>query len=255
MYPRSLLIGMTFSRDLFLLARSLWLLMSLESRIVCQWADPLHARKVRPYAYHLQHRQMFTFFFRANGYYSSFTYFSSKVAFFPISLSSSWHLAKFLFRSSLISFLCVSYRPWCLEALSMDSSGSFPLSQASGSSCSLWCYSIWPPLVWFFGCRLRSRASAWRVWSEPLLCCSSTSFGSTLTTNPLTKPPCLCFILFFQPPFHWPFDQSRECNPCFEMALYCFVLPCRIRSPGGERVEIFAVEGDQGLFFFVAQKP
>jgi ABC-type transport system involved in multi-copper enzyme maturation permease subunit len=70
-----------------------------------------------------------------------------------------------------------------------------------------------------------------------------------------TESHRLFSFLPFQPPFHWPFDQSRECHPCFEMALYRFVLPCRIRGAGCERVEIFAVEGNQGSLFFINQKP
>lgn len=128
--------------------------------------------------------------FRANGYYSPLTYFSSKVApLLPLRpFPWSWRHDESLLRSSLISFLCVSYHLWCSGVLFTDSSGSYPPLPASGSSCSRWSYSIWPPLAWFSGCRLRSPASAWRVWLELLLCCSSASLE--YSCSPRTCWPC-----------------------------------------------------------------
>ena len=111
-------------------------------------------------------------------------------------VSWSWHYDESLLRSSLISFLCVSYHLWCSGASFMDSSGSYPPLLASGSSCSRWSCLIWPPLAWFSGCQSHSRASAWRVWLELLLCCSSASLEYSCSPR-ICWSNFICSLFFF----------------------------------------------------------
>src|SRR5882762_11253147 len=82
---------------------------------------------------------------RANGYYSSFTYFSSKVSKLPLwRMPSLLKNIYFVFRRfSLTYCLCVLSRHWYSVASYMDWLGWYPPSLHSGNSSSPLFSSIW----------------------------------------------------------------------------------------------------------------
>lgn len=54
-----------------------------------------------------------------------------------------------------------------------------------------------------------------------------------------------------QPPVCWTVDQSRHCFPIRRLVTYPLILPCRVRSHGGQRAPLPQFEGNQSKRCFI----